>query len=139
RSGRPNPVSRRVVEVPVPGVVVLVGAAGAGKSTLAAATFATDEILSSDDLRAAVRGDPTDQSATRVAFGILHRDLIRRLAAGRLVVGDATHLTEAARAAVLRRASIAGAPAVALVLLPPAASVHARNRRRAGRSVPADV
>ena len=98
-------MSRRVVEVPVPGVVVLVGGAGAGKSTLAAATFATDEILSSDDLRAAVRGDPTDQSATRVAFGILHRDLIRRLAAGRLVVVDATNLTESARAAVLRCAN----------------------------------
>jgi predicted kinase len=132
-------VSKRAVEVPVPGVVVLVGAAGAGKSTLAAATFAPDEILSSDDLRAAVRGDPTDQSATRVAFGILHRELIRRLAAGRLVVVDATNLTESARAAILRRASIAGATAVALVLLPPADSVHARNRRRAGRAVPADV
>ncbi len=132
-------MSRRVVEVPIPGVVVLVGAAGAGKSTLAAAAFAKDEILSSDELRGAVRGDPTDQSATRVAFGILHRELIRRLAAGRLVVVDATNLTESARAALLRRASIAGAPAVALVLLPSAASVHERNRRRAGRSVPAVV
>jgi predicted kinase len=132
-------VSSRAVEVPVPGVVVLVGAAGAGKSTLAAAAFAMDEILSSDELRAAVSGDPADQSATRVAFGILHRELIRRLAAGRLVVVDATNLTEAARAAVLRRASIAGAPTLALVLLPPAAAVHARNLRRPGRSVPADV
>jgi protein phosphatase len=132
-------VSKRVVEVFVPGAVVLVGAAGAGKSTLAAATFTPDEILSSDALRAAVTGDPADQSATRVAFGVLHRELIRRLTAARLVVVDATNLTESARAAVLRRASIAGAPAVALVLLPPAASVHARNRRRASRSVPADV
>ena len=132
-------MSKRVVEVRVPGVVVLVGAAGAGKSTFAAATFAPDEILSSDDLRAAVRGDPTDQSATRVAFGILHRELIRRLTAGRLVVVDATNLTESARSAIVRRASIAGAPAVALVLLRPRPRFHARNRRRAGRSVPADV
>ena len=52
---------------------------------------------------------------------------------------DATNLTAPARAAILRRASIAGAPAVALVLLPPAATVHARNARRPGRTVPADV
>jgi predicted kinase len=34
---------------------------------------------------------------------------------------------------------MAGAPAVALVLLPPADAVHARNLRRTERSVPADV
>jgi predicted kinase len=127
------------LDVPVPGVVVLVGAAGAGKTTLAAATFAPDEIVSSDELRAAVRGDPADQSATRVAFGILHRELVRRLAAGRLVVVDATNLTATGRSAILRRAAIAGAAVVALVLLPSADAVHARNARRPGRSVPADV
>ena len=112
-------MSKRVVEVPVPSVVVLVGAAGAGKSTFAAATFAPDEIPRRTTSGRQSAETRRDQSATRVAFGILHRELIRRLTAGRLVVVDATNLTESARSAIVRRASIAGAPAVALVLLRP--------------------
>jgi protein phosphatase len=119
--------------------VVLVGAAGAGKSTLAARFFAGDEIVSSDELRAAVRGDPADQSATRTAFAILHRELTRRLSVGRLVVVDATNLTRAARAAILRRAITAQAPAIAIVLAPPDALVRARNATRQGAIVPAEV
>jgi protein phosphatase len=76
---------------------------------------------------------------SRVAFGILHRELIQRLAAGRVVVVDATNLTKAARAAVLRRAALSRVPAVAVVLVAPAAVVHARNAGRPGRAVPADV
>ncbi len=53
--------------------VVLVGAAGAGKSTLAARLFATDEIVSSDALRAVISGDEADQRVSGVAFRILHR------------------------------------------------------------------
>jgi predicted kinase len=132
-------MTARRIEVAVPGVVVLVGPSGAGKTTLAAAAFAPEDVVSSDDLRAAVRGDPADQSATRVAFGILHRELVKRLAARRLVVVDATNLTVSGRSAILRRAAIAGAPAIALVLLPTADVVHVRNTARPGRSVPADV
>lgn len=128
-----------LIAVRVPGVVVLIGAAGSGKSTLAARLFHTDEILSSDDLRGAVSGDPADQSATRMAFDILHRELTRRLAAGRLVVVDATNLTAGGRSAVVRRAVAAGVPAVAIVLTPPAAVVHARNASRSVRVVPAAV
>ena len=96
-------------------------------------------MLSSDDLRAAIRGDPADQAVSRTAFGILHRELGKRLLAGRLVVVDATNLTEAARAALLRRAGAAAVRAIAIVLVPPAAVVHARNAARPGRVVPADV
>ena len=113
--------------------------AGAGKTTLAGRLFDPSEVLSSDDLRAAVRGDPADQTATRTAFRILHRELAKRLAGGRLVVVDATNLTVAARRALLQGASAARAPAIALVLLPPADLVHARNAARPGRVVPADV
>ena len=66
------------IEIPVPGLVVLIGAAGAGKSTLAVRLFAPADVLSSDDLRAAVSGDAADQRATRTAFGILHREVRRQ-------------------------------------------------------------
>ena len=129
----------RRIAVKVPGVVVLIGAAGVGKSTLAARLFAPDEVLSSDELRGAIRGDPTDQSVTRVAFRILHRELAKRLANGRLVVVDATNLTRAARLAVLRAAHPAGVDKIAVVLLAPPAVVHARNAGRGPRVVPAEV
>jgi predicted kinase len=76
---------------------------------------------------------------SRTAFGILHRELGKRLVNGHLVVIDATNLTEAARVALLRRAAAAKVRSVALVLVPPAAVVHARNAARPGRVVPADV
>lgn len=123
----------------MPGVVVLVGAAGAGKSTLAASLFDGAEVVSSDEFREVVAGDPTDQRATRVAFSILHREVRRRLAAGRLVVVDATNVERHARLGIVRIARAAGVPAVAIVLAPDGASVHARNAGRPDRVVPPEV
>ena len=127
------------LEVARPGLVVLIGAAGAGKTTLAARLFAADEVISSDELRARVSGSATDQRATRLAFAILHREVARRLAAGRLVVVDATSVERAARRALLLRAAAARVPTVALLLALPPELVHARNDARPGRPVPRDV
>ena len=127
------------IEVPVPGLVVLVGAAGAGKTTLATRLFARSEVLSSDALRAAISGDPADQRATRPAFGILHREVRERLAGGRLVVVDATNVEASARSTLRRLAAAASVPVVLIVIDLPAADVHARNAGRAGRIVPPDV
>ena len=118
-----------------PSLVVLVGAAGAGKSTFAARHFAPDEVLSSDRYRAIVSGDEADQGATRAAFGRLHRELARRLANGRLTVVDATNVEPAARRALLTRASGTGVPAVAIVLDLPVGEVLARNAARRPRIV----
>jgi protein phosphatase len=114
-------------------MVVLVGAAGAGKSTLAARWFLPEEVLSSDAYRARVAGDPSDQRATRPAFAALHRDLRRRLTDGRLAVVDATNVTPRARAALLRIAAETGVPAIAIVLDLPDVLVRARNAARPGR------
>src|SRR5215213_1269156 len=131
---------RRVrLELPDPSLVVLVGAAGAGKSTLAARLFAPDLLLSSDAFRAAISGDPGDQRVTRSAFSILHRELARRMAAGRATVVDATNVTAYARRSLVRRAAAANVAAVALVLDLPPALVLARNATREGRIVPSEV
>lgn len=127
------------IDLPVPSLVVLIGAAGSGKSTLAARLFDPSEILSSDAFRAAISGDAADQRATRPAFGVLHREVRRRLATGRLVVVDATSVQIAARAALVRLARAAGVPAVAIVIAAPAPDVHQRNAARDGRIVPADI
>ncbi len=127
------------IQVPDPCLVVLVGAAGAGKSTFAARQFAPDEILSSDTYRGYVGGDPEDQRATRSAFAALHKALRSRLVRGRLSVVDATSVRPAARSALLRLAASAGVPAIAIVLDLPAELVLEQNRRRSAGVVPDDV
>lgn len=122
--------------LPEPCLVVLVGAAGAGKSTFAARHFRSDEILSSDALRGRISGDEADQSATTAAFAVLHRSLGSRLAAGRTTVVDATNVTAFARRGLLRLAAASRVAAVAVVLDLPPGIVIARNAARPGRIVP---
>ena len=124
-----------LITIPDPSLVVLVGAAGSGKTTFAARHFDPSEILSSDAYRAVIAGDEGDQTATRAAFGRLHRDLTRRLHAGRLTVVDATNVDRTARRGLLARSRVAGVPAVAFVFDLPAAVVLARNASRAERVV----
>src|ERR671931_2884377 len=99
-------VASGVVRIPDPSLVVLVGAAGSGKTTFAARWFAPEEVLSSDALREVVSGDAADQRATRPAFGILHRALTRRLAAGRPPGLDSPHRPAYAPRAPLRRSAL---------------------------------
>ena len=131
RSGSPA-----VITLPGPCLVIFVGAAGSGKTTLAGRLFASDEVLSSDAYRAMLSGDEADQRMTRVAFRLLHRDLDRRLAARRTTVVDATNVTAFARRSLARIALRHGLPAIAVVLDLPADLVLARNATRPGRIVP---
>jgi protein phosphatase len=121
--------------VPDPSLVVLIAAAGAGKSTFAARHFDPAEILSSDAYRAGIAGDEADQRVTRAAFRKLHWALERRLADRQLTVVDATNIERSARRALLTRAAAAGTPAIAIVLDLPPATILARNRDRTARIV----
>jgi predicted kinase len=123
------------ISIPDPSLVVLIGAAGSGKSTFAGRHFDRSEILSSDAFRALIAGSEADQTATRAAFGRLHRELARRLAAGRLSVVDATNVDRAARRALLKRSRAASLPAVAIVLDLAPELVLARNAARLERVV----
>jgi protein phosphatase len=125
-----------VIVLPDPCLVVLVGAAGSGKSTFAARHFAPSEVLSSDAFRELVSGDPADQAATGAAFRELHAALSRRMRNRLLTVVDATSVQAHARRQLTRRAAEAGVPAVAVVLDLPASVVLARNAGRADRVVP---
>jgi protein phosphatase len=123
------------IELRDPTLVVLVGAAGSGKSTFAARWFAPSDILSSDAFREILTGDPSDQRATKTAFSIIHREVTKRLAAKRTVVVDATNVQAAARRQLIARARFAGAPAIAIVFALPRDVVLARNAARRGRVV----
>jgi predicted kinase len=128
-----------VVTVPVRGLVLLIGASGAGKSTFARRHFRPTEILSSDAFRALVSDDENDQTASAPAFDLLHRTLAHRLRRGRLSVVDATNATSGDRRSLLRLAAIARRPAVGIVLDPGEALCVARNVGRDGRTISEDV
>jgi predicted kinase len=122
-----------------PCLVVLVGAAGSGKTTLAGRFFDDREILSSDRYREQISGDEADQSVSGAAFARLHRDLEKRLGSSGTAVVDATNVQARARRELLDRARAAKVPAIAIVLDLPVAVIHERNARRDGRIVDAGV
>ena len=124
------------IALPDPCLVVLVGAAGSGKSTFAARHFPPGEVLSSDAFRERISGSAGDQRATGAAFAALHRTLEVRLGAALTTVVDATNVTVRARRALVRRARRAGMPVVAIVLDLPDWTVRARNRARGASAVP---
>jgi predicted kinase len=118
------------VPIPDPSLIVLIGAAGAGKSTLATRLFQPDEIVSSDALRAIISGDEADQRVSGIAFRILHRTVARRLAEGRLTVVDATNAAASFRRPLLARARSSDVPAIAVVLDLHADAVRLQNTGR---------
>jgi protein phosphatase len=123
------------IEIRDPSLIVLVGAAGSGKSTFAARWFDPSEVLSSDAFREILTGDASDQRATKKAFSIIHREVTKRLAAGRTVVVDATNVEARARRALISRARFANVRAVAIVFALPRGTVLAQNAARLGRIV----
>jgi predicted kinase len=127
------------LELPGGALVVLVGAAGSGKSTFAARHFRATEIVSSDECRALVADDSADQSANEDAFDVLHVIVAKRLARRRLTVVDATNVRPEARGTLLQIARRYGAPAVAVVLDVPAAVCRERLAGRPEREVSARV
>lgn len=125
--------------VPEPSLVLLVGAAGAGKSTFAQAHFRPTEIVSSDALRAMLADDPNDQAASGEAFRILTLLIAGRLRRRLLTVVDATNLRAETRRRLRRMATRHGIPAVAMAFDLPADLVRARNAGRLERQVLASV
>lgn len=86
-------------------------------------------------MRALVADDEADQSVSAAAFDLLYRLAGARLAAGRIVVVDATSVTREARDALLAVARAAEAPAVAVVLDVPFETCVRNDARRPERRV----
>jgi len=140
KASRPNYYTAIVLlNIPPGALVLLIGAAGSGKSTFARKHFKSTEIVSSDGLRAAVSDDEAEQSASADAFEVLRLITGRRLARGRLTVIDATSVQREARRSLLALAARYGRPAIAIVLRLALETCLARLRSRSGRRVPAEV
>ena len=125
-------------ELPDPALVVLVGAAGSGKSHWASSRYRSAEVVSSDALREVVGSGPADLDASVDSFDLLDRIVAARAGRRLTVVVDTLGLDPSRRAAYLAVARSAGLPAVAVVLDTPAPVCRARNTQR-DRPVPAAV
>lgn len=119
--------------------MVLAGAAGCGKSSFAGEHFASVEVLSSDDFRELVSGDPAEQAATPATFSLLMDALGERLKRRRLTVVDATNVARRDRRRLLGMAERHAVPAVAVVFDLPLAVCRQRASDRPGRRDPDDV
>jgi Predicted kinase len=117
---------------------MLCGPAACGKSTFAAKHFLQTQIVSSDDCRARVSDDPTNQSVSGHAFDLMYFIIEKRLNLARLTVADATNLKREDRKPVIKIARRFRFNTVALVFNIPLEVCLARNRART-RVVPEDA
>ncbi len=134
----PAPLTIPNVPLPDPAVVVLIGAAGSGKSTWAADRYRRAEVVSSDHLRDVVGSGPADLDASADAFDLLERIVAARIGRGLTTVVDTLGLDAARRTAWRDAARAAGLPAVAVALDTPGEECRRRNAER-DRPVPAKV
>ena len=123
------------IEIPELALVLLIGPSGAGKSRFARDHFLPTEVISSDDCRAWVSDDPTDQSATEDAFDLLTTIARKRLARGKLTVIDATNVQPEARKPLIELARSYHVLPVAIVLDMPVSLCLRCNQLREDRSL----
>ena len=121
------------ISIPELCLVVLVSASGSGKSSFAKEHFRPTEVLSSDFCRGLVSDDENDQAATKDAFEVLNFIAAKRLAAGRLVVVDATNVQREARKPLVALAREHDVLPIAIVLDLPEKLCRERNLSRRDR------
>ena len=122
------------IELPPAALVVLIGAAGSGKSAFAARHLPPHSVISSDALRAELGTGERDQAVNDAVFERLRSAVDERLRAAQLAVVDATNTDWMRRSELIRSARQHARPAVAIVFDLPLDVCLARNRTRA-RSV----
>jgi protein phosphatase len=131
--------STRTIRIPASSLVLLVGAAGSGKSSFATKHFPAEATVSSDRLRAELGASEADQRVTEIVFERLHQIVDQRLRSRLLTVIDATNTDWMHRANLIGAARRHGRPAIGVVLDLPLAVCIAHNATRPRSVQPAVV
>lgn len=119
--------------LPEPALLIFLGCAGSGKTTLARTWRPQSAVLELDHFRALVCDDAADQDATADAVAALDTVLEARLARGRTTLLDSTNSDRHVRLRHLEAARRHQVPAVAVLFNIPVETCLARNARRTGR------
>ena len=126
------------LKLPAPCIVVLIGPSRTGKTTWAHNHFASNEVVSSDALRAMVGIDEDDQIASTAAFELLEQIVSERLSRGLTTVIDTTGLQTENRAKWVEAAHEAELPIYAIVFISSIDEVEIRNQMRV-RPIPKTI
>ena len=127
------------MRIPDFGLVVLMGASGAGKTTFARKHFRESEVLSSDHYRTVVGDDDRGGQTTKDAFDIITEIAARRLRARRVAVIDATNVQPEDRKRYTHLARSEHAPLTAILLDLPEGVCLAHNAGRGKDARPQHV
>lgn len=125
------------ISVPPNALVLLIGAAGSGKSTFARRWFSGGSIVSSDQLRASAQ--PQGKKRRFDVFNAILAMVDLRVKAGTLTVVDATNTDWMRRSEIIRTAREQNVPVVAIVFALPLEECLAQNAARSEGAVPARV
>lgn len=120
------------VKFPENALILLVGAAGSGKSTFAEKVFNTPNaiIVSSDACRKEISGDENNQKVTKEAFELFYKKIENGIIDRKQVVADATNLDEFGRNELYQIAQRHDVPVYALIFNIPLEIIKRQNKAR---------
>lgn len=116
-----------------PALVVMIGPAACGKSTLAAALFQSFEVINLDTIRRDYTNNAHDQTATDKAVEVQFDRLDYRLGRGLTTCVDSTNVRPVYRAELLAIAALHLVPAHAIAFDTPVEDCQRQNRERRDR------
>ena len=124
-------MKKKEPKIPENAVVLLIGVAGTGKSTLAKRTFGDNSVIvSSDKCRKEICGNEQDQTVNSEAFKLFYKKIEEGIINEKRVIADATNLEKFSREKIYKIARRHNVPIYALVFNFPIEMIKEQNEGR---------